>query len=57
MHVGCEGVAEAVPMHGSDDRKMDGLRCSCKPREAPKPFFLLERSPVTNGFILGRWGC
>lgn len=44
-------------MRGSVDREMDDLRCSCKPREAPKPFFLLERSPVTNGFILGRWGC
>lgn len=53
----CEGVAGGTAMRSSGDREMDGVRCSWKSREAPRPFFLLERSPVTNGFMLGRWGC
>lgn len=47
----------SIPMHGGGDREMDGCSCSWKPGEAPRPFFLLERSPVTNDFILGRWDC
>lgn len=53
----CEGVTGGIPVRGSIDREMDCPRCSWKPREATVLFFLLERSPVTNGFILGRWGC
>lgn len=54
-NIGC--ICASIPMRGSGDREMDGSRCSWKPREARRPFFLLERSPVTNGFILGRWDC
>lgn len=52
-----EGVSGGTPMHGTADREMDGAGCCWKPREALRPFSLLERSPVTNGFMLGRWGC
>lgn len=58
MHLGCVKVLRGgIPRRGSGDREMDGPRCSWKPRETPRVFFLLERSPVTNGFMLGRWGC
>ncbi len=58
MLMGCVKVSWG-PYSGLSavDKEMDGPRCSWKPREAPRPFFLLERSPVTNGFVLGRWGC